>query len=137
MAKFKTAQNVMIEIENSLRDLGESIEKELVPEMLDMGAKIVTEEWKNSINRHDHIDSNAMIDSVGAKKGKAKNLREIYPQGKDKKGVRNAEKAFIAHYGKSGQLGTRFVDEAEENSEAECIFEMQKKLDEAIEEKGL
>ena len=94
--------------------------------------------WIKSIKNHNHIDTGDMVNSVGVAKGtKAKKFRDIYPQGKDSKGVRNAEKAFIAHYGKSGQLGDRFVDEAEANSAAECAAAMRKKLDEYIEKKGM
>ena len=49
-------------------------------------------------------------------------------RGKDEKGVRNAEKAFIAHYGKSGQLGTHFIDEAEANAKAKVAVAMQEKI---------
>ena len=137
MAEFKTPDDVLKDITKKIEELGEDAGKKLRSEMLDTGAEIMVEEWENSINKHNHIKSHAMIKSVGAKKGKAKNLREIYPQGTDKKGVRNAEKAYIAHYGKSGQNGTRFVDEAEENGEARCAEAMQNKLDDYIKKKGL
>lgn len=138
MASFKTSDDVLDDIAKELAQLGEGIDGELGQEMLDEGAKIITSEWKRSINKHKHVDTGAMVKSVGVAKGtKAKKFRDIYPQGKDKKGVRNAEKAFIAHYGKSGQLGTHFIDEAETNAKAEVAVAMQDKLDKYIEKKGM
>lgn len=138
MASFKTSGDVLEDIAKELSQLGEAIDGDLGQEMLDEGAKIITSEWKRSINKHDHMDSHSMVKSVGVAKGtKAKKFRDIFPQGKDEKGVRNAEKAFIAHYGKSGQLGTHFIDDAEANAKAEVAVAMQEKLDKYIEKKGM
>lgn len=138
MAEFKTSGDLIDDIAKELKQLGEDVSGKLGQEMLDEGAEIIEFNWVKAIKNHKHIDTGDMVRSVGTAKGtKAKKFRDIYPQGKDEKGVRNAEKAFIAHYGKSGQLGTRFVDEAESNSGAECAVAMQKKLDEYIEKKGM
>ena len=138
MASFKTSGDLIDDVAKKLKELGEDVSGQLGQEMLDEGAKIIEFNWVKSIKNHKHIDTGDMVNSVGvAKKTKTKKFRDIYPQGKDSKGVRNAEKAFIAHYGKSGQLGTRFVDEAEANSAAECAAAMRKKLDEYIEKKGM
>lgn len=138
MASFKTSDDVLDEIAKELSQLGEAVDGELGQEMLDEGAKIVTSEWRRSINNHKHMKSYSMVRSVGVAKGtKAKKFRDIFPKGKDKKGVRNAEKAFIAHYGKSGQLGTHFIDEAEANAKAKVAAVMQDKLDKYIEKKGM
>ena len=138
MASFKTSGDLIDDIAKELEQLGEDVSGQLGQDMLDEGAKIIEFNWVKSIKNHNHIDTGDMVNSVGVAKGtKAKKFRDIYPQGKDSKGVRNAEKAFIAHYGKSGQLGTRFVDEAEANSDAECAVSMQRKLDEYIEKKGM
>ncbi len=138
MASFKTSGDVLDDIAKELSQLGEDVDGELGQEMLDEGAKIIEFHWVKSIKKHKHVETSAMVRSVGVAKGtKAKKFRDIYPQGKDKKGVRNAEKAFIAHYGKSGQLGTHFIDEAEANAGAEVAVAMQEKLDKYIEKKGM
>ena len=138
MASFKTSGDLIDDIAKELEQLGEDVSGQLGQKMLDEGAKIIEFNWVKSIKNHNHIDTGDMVNSVGVAKGtKAKKFRDIYPQGKDSKGVRNAEKAFIAHYGKSGQLGDRFVDEAEANADAECATAMQKKLNEYIEKKGM
>ena len=51
---------------------------------------------------------------------------DIYPQGKDRKGVRNAEKAFLLHYGTSKIKPTRWVDEAESRGEAYALPAMER-----------
>lgn len=67
----------------------------------------------------------------------------VYPKGTKPNGngkhktVRTAEIAFILEYGKEGQAGKRFVDTAVDNSEDECINEMDKVLTEHIKKKGL
>lgn len=88
--------------------------------MLMAAAGVVREEWIKAIEHHDHIMSHQMLDSVGypRKPKTAGDVRtiDIYPQGEDSRGVRNAEKAFIAHYGRVHQTGSGFVDEADRNS---------------------
>lgn len=138
MASFKTSDDVLDDIAKELSQLGEAIDGELGQEMLDEGAKIIEYHWVKSIKKHNHVDTGDMARSVGVSKGtKAKKFRDIFPQGRDEKGVRNAEKAFIAHYGKSGQLGTRFIDEAEASAKAEVAVAMQDKLDKYIKKKGM
>lgn len=85
--------------------------------MLLAGAEIVKQTWKNAIQRHDFIDKHDMIDSVGYSR-KPQIVQEVrsiavYPQGKDRKGIRNAEKAFVLHYGRNNMDASNFVDEAE------------------------
>lgn len=84
------------------------------------------------------MKTHSMVKSVGVAKGtRAKKFRDIFPQGKDEKGVRNALKAFRTNYGKSGINGSHFVDEAETNAKAEVAVAMQEKLDKYIEKKGM
>jgi hypothetical protein len=138
MASFKTSEDVLDDIAKELAQLGEAVDGELGQEMLDEGAKIIEFHWVKSIKKHNHVDTGAMVRSVGVAKGtRAKKFRDIFPQGKDEKGVRNALKAFRANYGKSGINGSHFVDEAETNAKAEVAVAMQEKLDKYIEKKGM
>lgn len=138
MANFKTSGDIINDIANELEKLSEDISEQLGQKMLDEGAKIIELNWIKAIKKHKLVDTGDMVNSVGVAKGtKTKKFRDVYPQGKDRKGVRNAEKAFIAHYGKSGQLGNRFVDEAEANADVECADSIQKILDDYIEKKGM
>lgn len=102
----------------------------LTEKMLDAGAEVIAQSWKDAISSAGLIDSGAMQKSVKAKK-KSDGSREIYPQGTDSRGVRNAEKAFIQHYGSSRIKATGFVDRAEAEAEGPAVEAMQRIWDEA------
>lgn len=138
MASLKSSGDIIGDIAKELVKLGEDVENQLGQEMLDEGAQIIEYNWCKAIKKHGHVDTGDMVNSIGAaKKTKGRNFREIYPQGKDHKGQRNAEKAFVLHYGRSGRNGSRFVDEAEADSDSECANMMQEKLNEYLNKKGL
>lgn len=85
--------------------------------MCNIGAGIIKDEWVQVATEHDFIDTGEMIASIGFP-APVTNMgsflyRDIYPQGKDSKGVRNAEKAFILHYGSSKLSASYWVDEAD------------------------
>lgn len=110
-------------------------------DMLDEGAKVLTEEWKSGIEAAGHVDTGEMRDSVGvAKQTIRSGLREVYPQGVQKKGksrVRNAEKAYVLHYGTSKIDGDRFVDKIEDAAEPKVAAAMQDILNKHLKMKGL
>ena len=115
------------------------LEGETADKMLTEGAKIVEEEWKSAIKKADLVDTGAMLKSVKATKPKtSKDVRtiEVFPQGKDKKGVRNAEKAFVNHYGTSSIKATRFVDEANEKAEPRVLEAYERIWNEHMIERG-
>lgn len=93
--------------------------------MLLAGAEQVKKAWQRSAEEHGHRDTGALIDSIGypRKPKQAGDVRsiDIYPQGKDAKGVRNAEKAFVLHYGTSKMKGSGWVDDADKYSEETAI----------------
>lgn len=130
MAKF--AMNGIDELAVELMEMGQLDNGELVSEMLEAGAEVVAEEWKKGIRSAVKANGRSTGDmerSVAPTKGIKKvgdiSTKEIYPQGKDRKGVRNAEKAFILHYGKSGQVATRFVDAVEDAAEDKAVEVME------------
>ena len=103
---------------------------EIAQKMIEVGGQECIKAWKIAIGMHGHsgegISGRAtgeMMESVGIKfvKKDGKRCAEIYPLGKDKRGVRNAEKAFILHYGRSNMKGDHFVDDAEKIAEEEAI----------------
>lgn len=144
MAKFSV--NGIDSLAADLKRLGQLDNVELVSDMLEAGAEIVTDEWKKGIatavkSKTDGGRSTGdMADSVAPTKGIKKSgdisAKEIYPQGKDRKGVRNAEKAFILHYGKSGQAPTRFVDAVEEAAEDKAVSAMENVFNDYLEKEG-
>lgn len=97
------------------------------PEMLQAGAAVVADAWRDAIKTHDLIDTGDMLDSVGptdAINTSTEKKIAVYPQGRDRKGIRNAEKAFINHYGASRRKATHFVDDAETKAEQPAVDAM-------------
>ena len=132
------------ELAAELKKLGQLNNDELVGEMLEAGAQVVVEEWKNGVkkavkNKRDR-STGELLGSVKTKKGIQKlgdaSCKMIYPAGKDSKGVRNAEKAFILHYGKSGQAPTLFVDDVEANAEDLAAEAMEQVFNDYLEKEG-
>jgi HK97 gp10 family phage protein len=105
------------------------------------GAEEVKEAWKQSAEKHELRDTGDMINSIdySRKPKKAAGIREvdIYPQGKDRKGIRNAEKAFVLHYGTSRIPATHWVDEADEMAAEPVQKAMEEKYDEILRKRGM
>lgn len=122
---------------NEMRRLGQ-MDGPVVAEMLDTAAEIVRESWRESAEAHGHVDTGAMIASIDFPvKGDARTLyREIYPQGNDGKGVSNAMKAFILHYGKSNMAGSYWVDDAERKAGPKAIEACQEIWDRFLQSGG-
>lgn len=140
MAKF--AANGVDELAAQLKELGQLGNGELVSDMLEAGAEVVTEEWKKGIRStvRTKRSTGELEKSVAPAKGIKTvgdvSSKEIYPQGKDSKGVRNAEKAFILHYGKSGQAGTRFVDAVENTADGKAVDAMEEVFNNYLQKEG-
>lgn len=96
--------------------------------MLFSAAEVAREAWRESAQSHGHKDTGQLIASIGYQRkikeiGGAKNI-DVYPQGKDHKGVRNAEKAFILHYGTSRRTASHWVDDANAAAEPKIATTM-------------
>lgn len=103
MAQFNVVNldGVMADIQ---RRSTKAIEK--VPKMLEAGAAVLVEAQKREAQTLDIEDTGDFIRSIKAtkvKKDKSGNdYIEVLPSGKDRKGSSNAEKGFIAEYGRQG-----------------------------------
>lgn len=89
-----------------------------ITEMLEAGGTVMVTAWQEAITAAGLIDTGSMINNVRA--GNLKKTEDggeivIYPRGNDAKGVSNAQKAFIHHYGSSKNPATGFVDKAEKD----------------------
>jgi len=128
MARFETdgLDDVLEEMERMGETIGETADK-----MLMAGAEEVKKAWKASAERNVHRDTGDMIASINypRKPKTANGIRsiDIYPQGKDKKGVRNATKAFVLNYGTSKHKGSHFVDQADDKA-AEPVQTVYRKI---------
>ena len=141
MAKF--AVNGIDELAAELMEMGQLDNGELVSDMLEAGAEVVSDEWKKGIRsavKTNGRSTGEMERSVAPAKGiktvDGVSVKEIYPQGKDSKGVRNVEKAFILHYGKSGQAPTRFADAVEDAAEDKAVLAMEDVFNNYLEKEG-
>ena len=114
MARFDTPglDKLILEMQKMGQDSGKVAES-----MVDAAVGVIRDEWRASAERHDLIDTGAMINSIGfpapVQSAGGVLYRDVYPQGKDAKGVKNAEKAFINNYGTSRKAPTYWVDEAD------------------------
>lgn len=103
---------------------------EVARKMLEVGGQECVRAWKIAIGMHGHAGrgisgrgTGEMVNAVGIQFKTQNGIRkaEIYPLGKNKRGVRYAEIAFILHYGRSNMKGDRFVDDAERIAEEEAV----------------
>lgn len=125
------------EIVAMMRQIGEEACGDVARRMVEAGAEEVKKAWKATAEKYGFVDSGEMIASIGssAKDTGASGAiyRDIYPQGKDSKtGVRNAEKAFLLHYGTSAIKASYWVDEADEAAEAPMTEAMVRVWDEFL-----
>ncbi|MCM1334292.1 MAG: hypothetical protein NC084_11970 [Bacteroides sp.] len=124
--------------------------QELIKAMLDAGIKVAKAEWKDVILKRRHLDTGDMRNSVDAAWVSYRNgAAEVYPLGtsrtgsvlrgntKPRKPIRNAEKAFIIHYGRSNLAGDLFVDQVEEQVTDKGFDAMREVYDEFLEKEGL
>lgn len=120
MARFDTSG--LDDLVNDMRRL-EQDTGEVAEAMVMAAAQIIQRCWQRSITEHGLIDTGSMLQSIGFPKTPTKFSDslgiDIYPQGKDKKGVRNAEKAFILHYGTRRRPALYWVDDADQYAEIE------------------
>lgn len=110
-------------------------------EMLIAGAEIVKREMKKAAEEAGLRDTGEMIDSIGYSK-KPKTIKDvksidIFPQGVNRKGVRNAYVLFVHNYGTSRFKGTRCVDVAVARSTPKVETAMRNVWEQKLKEKGI
>ncbi len=133
MARFDTSG--IDDIVEEMRRMGE-LTGETADAMLLAGAEEVKKAWQTSAEIHGLRDTGAMIESIGYSRTPKTidGIRQIdiYPQGKDRKGIRNAEKAFLNHYGTSRITATHWVDDADEMSAEPVQNAMEREFEKLI-----
>lgn len=117
MARFEVQG--LEEIIEQMRQMGQ-MSGAVAEAMLMAGAEQVRQAWRASAESHGHRDTGQMIASIGYPRqptnaGDVMSI-DIYPQGTNTNGVRNAEVAFVLHYGTRKRPGTRWIDEADERA---------------------
>ena len=86
--------------------------------MVNTAVAEIRKDWRASAEKHRLRKTGDMISSIGfpapVQNAGGTLYRDVYPRGKDRKGVRNAEKAFVLHYGTRRIKPSRWVDEADD-----------------------
>lgn len=118
MAQFDTSG--IKELINQMQRMGLGI-SDVATEMCSAAAEEIKEGWKKSAEEHGFHVTGAMINSIGYPEGPVDiggiKCVDVYPQGKDARGVRNAEKAFILHYGSSRIPASYWTDQGNHYAE--------------------
>lgn len=133
MAKFEIGVDLDL-IRRQLKGHEEKLD-EITDKMLLAGADAAVAAQKASAQRHGHINTGDMLKSIKPTKIKKKDGEksiEIYPHGKDRKGVSNAQKAFVLNYGRSNRAGSRWVEEATEQCSEPAQEAMAAVMEEAL-----
>lgn len=105
-----------------------------VPEMLKAGAAVLVRAQQDEAVSLDLVDYGDFRDSIKPtpiRKSGAEATVEVYPQGVDRKGVRNATKGFVAEYGRSNMPARPWMSAAN----AKCADEVHQAMLEVWEAK--
>lgn len=124
--------------ENRLGKLGRSMIRRIV----EAGAGAAEKVMSDNIRARGHVRTGDMLESVGQNEYReflGGGSVEVYPQGEDRGGVRNATKAYVINYGrggtrKRGKMGDRFITGNEAQTESAVVAAMQAESDRLIEE---
>lgn len=151
MARFRT--DGIDNIIEQMKSLGE-LSGEVADEMLLRAAEEVKKAWREAAKRHKLKLTGQLIDSIGYPRrpktvGDVRTI-DIYPQGNStytigsdgkrvdrKKPVRNAEVAFVLHYGTSKKPATFWVDTADELAAVPVQEAMEEIWDGELRKRGL
>ncbi len=111
----------------------EDVEK-LSKKMIDEAIPILEIRVISEISKHKSSgDLSKSIKKSKAKKAKnGAYIASVFPTGKDKKGVRNAEKLIYLEYGTSNQNATPTLSKALKDSEREALNKMQEVFEREI-----
>ena len=119
-----------------------SLPDSMLDEMLDAEAEVVERAQKNKGRSYGVYRTGMTLESIKrGKKRKTKDGRavEVAPQGKNARGSRNAEIAFLNEYGvpKRGIAARPFIRDANEACADEAVQKAYKVYDDYLNKKGL
>ena len=119
----------------------EKISREGIRQIVMAGADADAARMKELTSEKRHVRTRDMIDSIGSgdyKEYLGGGSVGVYPQGDDRKGVRNATKMYVINYGRGGvrkkdsRMGDRFITRAEKQMEELVTQAMQAESDRII-----
>ena len=117
--------------------------REMIKSITMAGAKAAEKRMRETTQRRQHVRPGDMLESVGDngyREWYGGGSTEVYPQESDRKGVRNATKAYVINYGRGGvkrnggKMGDKFITGDEKNTEEAVYQAMQAESDRLIEQ---
>lgn len=114
----------------------------MIRKIVEAGAGAADRVMRESTTERHHIRNSDMLDSIGMNEYREfmnGGSVDVYLQGDDRKGVRNATKAYVINYGrggtkKRGKMGDKFITGNESKTEQAVLEAMQAESDRLIAE---
>ena len=115
---------------------------DMIRKIVEAGAGAAERVMRESTERRSHVRNRDMLDSIGMNEYREfyrGGSVDVYPQEDDRKGVRNATKAYVINYGrggtrKRGKMGDKFITGNEAKTEQAVTEAMQAESDRLIAE---
>lgn len=127
------------------------LERTSLRSIVEAGAKAAEKVMEDATNQYGHTRNRDMLDAIGnngIREYYGGASTEVYPQGNDRKGVRNATKAYVINYGKGrrpltkwprkrpkiNKTGDKFITGNEGKTEQAVVEAMQAESDRLLSE---
>ena len=106
-------------------ELRENLSRDMIRRMVEAGGKVADDRMKAATRAHMHVRTGDMLEAIKPtpyREWFGGGATEVYPQGDDRKGVRNATKAYVINYGRgrrkrNGKMGDKFITNDEKATE--------------------
>ena len=106
-------------------ELKENLSRDMIRRMVEAGGKVADDRMKAVTRAHMHVRTGDMLEAIKPtpyREWFGGGATEVYPQGDDRKGVRNATKAYVINYGRgrrkrNGRMGDKFITNDEKATE--------------------
>lgn len=132
---------VEYDVDSAIKRLGK-LGRPMIRQIVEAGAGAAEKLMAESVRTRNHIRTGDMLESIGTNEyleilggGRV----DVYPQGNDREGVRNATKAYVINYGrggtrKRGKMGDRFITGNEKRTEEAVHQAMQAEHDRLVDQ---
>lgn len=126
-------------LERQLNRMG----RPMIRQIVEAGAKAAEKRMAENVRLRRHVRTGDMLESIGENEYReflGGGSVDVYPQGDDRKGVRNATKAYVINYGRGGvkrnggKMGDKFITGSEKQTEEAVYQAMQAESDRLIEQ---
>lgn len=118
----------------------------MIRQIVEAGAHAAEKRMAENTRMRQHVRTGDMLESIGENEYRefmGGGSVDVYPQGDDRKGVRNATKAYVINYGKGRKItkrkranrtGDKFITGDEAKTEQAVVEAMQAESDRLIAE---